>query len=274
MECPSGLRQFTRPQGMMSLTDFKHIIDQASPDLMYLMLYFQGEPLMNPAFFDMVSYAKEKRVYTATSSNGHFLDDENARMLVESGLDRLIISLDGADQEAYEKYRRHGDFRTVREAIENVMTWRKKLRSSKPYTIIQFLVFRHNEHQLPGMRKLAKELGVDRLEFKSAQVYDLEKDQGLIPENSKYSRYVKGPDGIWKLKKPVRNRCWRMWSGAVITWDGGMVPCCFDKDAAHQFGRLGEKPFRAIWKSEAYNRFRNQILKDRGNIEICNNCTE
>jgi radical SAM protein with 4Fe4S-binding SPASM domain len=259
---------------MMRLKDFKHIIDQASPNLMYLMLYFQGEPLMNPDFFEMVSYAKKRKIYTATSTNGHFLDEGNARMLVESGLDRLIISLDGTDQDTYATYRRRGDLERVRRGLENVVEWKKRMKSSKPYLIIQFLVFKHNEHQISEMRKLAKELGADKLEFKSAQVYDLENDQSLIPDNFKYSRYIQGADGRWKLKKPLKNGCWRMWSGAVITWDGRMVPCCFDKDADHQFGKLGEDSFHAIWRSEAYEKFRNQVLKNRSKIEICNNCTE
>jgi radical SAM protein with 4Fe4S-binding SPASM domain len=222
----------------------------------------------------MVSYARNKRIYTATSTNAHYLDDENARKLVESGLDRLIVSMDGTDQETYEKYRKQGDFETVRKGIENIVKWKKKLRSSRPYIIIQFLVFRHNEHQVPEMKKLARELGADKLQFKTAQVYNFEDDDGLIPDNPKYSRYTRGTDGAWKLKKPVRNRCWRMWSGAVITWDGRVVACCFDKDAKHQFGKLGEQPFSTIWRSEAYNRFRKQILRNRREIKICSNCTE
>ena len=273
-ECPSGLREFTRPQGMMSLAQFKQIVNQVSQDLVYLMFYFQGEPLLNPEFYKMLAYAKKKRIYTATSSNGHFLDDENARKLIESGLDRMIISMDGTDQETYEKYRSGGDLKTVKSGVENILKWRKKLNSRGPFIIIQFLVFKHNEHQIPEMKKLARELGADKLEFKSAQVMDFKKETERIPDIKKFSRYIRGADGEWKPKKRMRNRCFRMWSGAVITWDGRVVPCCFDKDARYLLGKLGEQSFVEIWRGKAYNDFRNQVLTNRKEIVICTNCTE
>jgi len=273
-ECPSGLKQFTRPQGMMDLKDFKNIIHQLKGSLVYLLLYFQGEPLLNPDFFRMIDHAHRQRIYTATSTNAQQLDDEYAHRIVESGLNRLIISMDGTDQEAYEKYRRGGELEKVGRGVRNVVGWKKKLSSSKPYIIIQFLVMKHNEHQIPEMKKLSRELGADKLELKSAQVYNFAEDTSIIPENVKYARYLRGADGKWVLKKPIRNRCFRMWSGAVISWDGRVVPCCFDKDAAHQLGKLDQQPFKEIWQAESYHNLREQILSDRSSIDICRNCSE
>ena len=273
-ECPSGLEQFTRPRGMMAMKDFSKIIDQTGKRLIYLTLYFQGEPILNPDIFSMVNYAHQKGIYTATSTNGQDLSDANARRLVESGLDRLIVSMDGTDQETYERYRRGGDLETVRRGVENIVRWKKELKYSTPYVIIQFLVFRFNEHQIPAMKKLRKELGADKLQLKSAQVYNFEKDTELIPDHPKYSRYVRGADGSWKLKKPIRNRCFRMWSGAVVTWDGRVVPCCFDKDADHQMGSMENLTFQEIWKGKEYREFRSQILENRSRIGICRNCSE
>ncbi len=273
-ECPSGLRKFTRPQGKIPIEGFQNVIDQLKAELMYLTLYFQGEPMLNPDFFEMVEYAEKNRIYTATSTNGHFLDEKNARRLVESGLDRLIISLDGIDQETYEKYRKGRELERVLEGVRNIVKWKKQLNSRRPYVILQFLVFKTNEHQIPEMKKLARSLKVDKMEFKTAQVYDYKDDDKLIPENPKYSRYIKDSDGKWKLKKPMHNRCFRMWSGAVITWDGRVVPCCFDKDAAHQLGKLETHFFKEIWRSKAYRDFRKQVFSERSKIDICSNCTE
>ncbi len=273
-ECPGGLKQFTRPQGMMAIRDFQNAIGEAGNSLTYLMFYFQGEPLLNPDLFRMIEHARKKRIYTATSTNAQHLNDENARRLVESGLDRLIISLDGCDQEIYEKYRVGGDIEKVKDGVRNVMKWKKKLHSSGPYVIIQFLVLKSNEHQIREVKQLSKELGADRLDLKTAQVYQFEKDTELIPDNPEYARYIRGRDGSWELKKRIRNRCFRMWSGAVITWDGMVVPCCFDKDAAHQLGKLDHFSLKEIWRGEAYNKFRMQILKDRSQINICKNCSE
>src|SRR6056297_675807 len=107
-ECPSGLRQFTRPTGNLKSDFFKRVIDESRNHLSYLTFYFQGEPFINPAFLDMVKYASDRKVYTATSTNAHFLNEAMARKTVESGLDRLIISLDGTTQEVYEQYRVNG----------------------------------------------------------------------------------------------------------------------------------------------------------------------
>lgn len=273
-ECPSGLKQFTRPRGMMTMKDFTKIVNQTGKRLIYLTLYFQGEPILNPDIYGMITYAHQKGIYTATSTNGQDLSDDNARRLVESGLDRLIISMDGTNQETYERYRIGGDLEKVKEGVKNIARWKHELGSRKPYVIIQFLVLKTNEHQIPAMKKLSKELGADKLQLKAAQVYNFEKDTELIPDHPKYSRYVRGADSRWKLKKPIRNHCFRMWSGAVVTWDGSVVPCCFDKDADHQMGKLKDLTFQEIWKGEEYNEFRNQILEDRSGINICCNCTE
>jgi radical SAM protein with 4Fe4S-binding SPASM domain len=272
-ECPSGLKEFTRPQGKMAEIDFENIIDQLKGQLMVVMLYFQGEPLLNPELFKMLAYARKKHVYTSTSTNGHFLNDENARELVESGLNRLIISVDGTRQETYEKYRRDGKLDEVLIGIRNMIKWKRELQSSRPFLIIQFLVLKHNEHQIPEIKKLAKELGV-KLELKTAQVYNFREDTDLIPADPKYARYVQRRDRKWELKKAIRNRCFRMWSGAVITWDGKVVPCCFDKDANHQLGKLDNHFFVEIWKSKAYKDFRKQVFTDRSKIAICGNCSE
>src|ERR1700748_3051302 len=195
-ECPSGLRAFTRPTGMLENGFFRETIDQLSKDLLYLIFYFQGEPYLNPSFLDMVAYASAKGIYTATSTNAHYLNDRNAKRTVESGLDRLIISIDGTTQDVYEQYRVGGKLEKVLEGARNIVKWKKELNSKTPFVFFQFLVVRPNEHQLEDIRQLAKEIGVDQVRFKTAQVYDYKNDpNGLIPANNKYSRYRKGKDG-------------------------------------------------------------------------------
>jgi radical SAM protein with 4Fe4S-binding SPASM domain len=273
-ECPSGLRAFTRPTGMLDENFYRSVIDDLHRDTMYMIFYFQGEPYLHPSFTELVKYASAKNIYTATSTNAHFLDDANARKTVESGLDRLIISIDGTTQETYEQYRKGGRLEKVIEGAENIVKWKKKLQSKKPYTIFQFLVVRHNEHQTEEVKTLAKKTGVDEVAFKTAQVYDYENGNALIPLNEKYSRYKKNGDGKFHIKNELLNHCWKMWHSCVITWDGKVVPCCFDKDASHQLGDINKNSFSQIWNSSAYNRFRASLLQSRSNIDICNNCTE
>jgi radical SAM protein with 4Fe4S-binding SPASM domain len=273
-ECPSGLRQFTRDTGRISLGLYHDIIDQLHKELFYLILYFQGEPYLHPLFFHMTEYAHKRKIYTATSTNAHYLTDTLARKTVESGLDRLIISLDGLDQETYEQYRVGGSFQKVIEGTRNLVRWKNELNSPTPFIILQFIVFRTNEHQVEDVKKMAKELGVDKLELKTAQVYNYEKGNPLIPQNKKFSRYKKIREGFFKIDNPLNNHCLRMWRGCVITWDGLVVPCCFDKDASHRLGDLKKNTFTEIWKGQAYEEFRRKLFTARKEIEICRNCTE
>jgi len=273
-ECPSGLRSFTRPTGMLGEDIFKKAIDELAPHTTYLTLYFQGEPYLNKSFFDYVSYAHQKNLYTATSTNAHYLTDEIAKKTVESGLDRLIISIDGTTQDAYEQYRIGGSLDKVLEGARNMVKWKKELKSKTPHLIFQMVVFSTNEHQIPGLYKLADEIGIDEVGLKTAQVYDYENGNKLLPQNEKYSRYRKFENGKYGLKNKMLNQCWRLWSGAVITWDGKIVPCCFDKDAQHNLGSMENSGFKEIWENDSYKNFRNALLKSRSEIEICKNCSE
>jgi len=259
---------------MLQQEMFSKTIDQLKDTLTYLTFYFQGEPFLNPQFLEMVKYASAKGIYTATSTNAHFLKDEIARQTVESGLDRLIISIDGTSQDTYESYRVGGDLTKVIEGTKNIIAWKKKLKSATPHVIFQFLVVRPNEHQIPEVYKLADELGVNQVVLKTAQIYDYEQGSDLIPIQEKYSRYRKLSDGSYGIKNSLDNHCWKMWHSCVITWDGKVVPCCFDKDAHFVLGDLNEQSFKEIWFGEKYNHFRASLLKSRSEIEICKNCTE
>jgi radical SAM protein with 4Fe4S-binding SPASM domain len=273
-ECPSGLRSFTRPTGMLQEKLYENVIDQLSSTLSYLTFYFQGEPYLNPNFLDMVRYASGKGIYTATSTNAHYLDDENAKATIMSGLNRLIISIDGTTQESYEAYRVGGKLAKVLEGTKNILRWRQQLKSRTPHVVFQFLVVRPNEHQVPAVQALARELGVDRVALKTAQIYDYKNGSDLIPLDEKYSRYSRDERGVYTIKNELLNHCWKMWQSCVITWDGKIVPCCFDKDAHHVMGDLSKNSFREIWKGEAYQEFRASLLRSRNEIEMCTNCTE
>jgi len=242
--------------------------------LIYLTFYFQGEPYLNPQFLDMVKIASDHDIYTTTSTNAHFLDEKNARKTIESGLNRLIISIDGASQETYESYRKEGELTKVLEGTANIMKWKKELKSKSPQVVWQFLVVKPNEHEIPEIKRLAKAYGVDKVAFKTAQIYDYRNGSDLIPTIDKYSRYRRNADGTYSIKNELENKCWKMWQSCVLTWDGQVIPCCFDKDANHSMGSVQDQRFEEIWNSDRYQNFRNALLTSRSEIEICKNCTE
>lgn len=273
-ECPSGLRSFTRPTGMLKADLFKGTIDELAKTLAYLTFYFQGEPYLHPQFLELVQYAASKKIYTATSTNAHYLSEEMAKRTIESGLDRIIISIDGTTQDTYEAYRVGGKLDKVIEGARNIVQLKKALKSITPYVVFQFLVVKPNEHQIDAVYKLAKEIGVDHVALKTAQIYDYKNGSDLIPTIDKYSRYQKGKDGTYSIKNELLSHCWKMWQSCVITWDGKVVPCCFDKDAHYVMGDLTQQSFKEIWSSKNYNSFRDTILRSRDEIEMCRNCTE
>ena len=274
-ECPSGLRAFTRPTGKLKKDFFRQTIDDIYKDILYLIFYFQGEPYLNKDFLEMVKYASAKGMYTATSTNAHYLTDEAARKTVESGLDRLIISIDGTTQEVYKQYRIGGNINKVIEGAKNIVKWKRKLNSKTPFVFFQFLVVKPNEHQVEEIKKLAAEVGVDEVRFKTAQIYDYENDPNqLIPVNEKFSRYKKNKEGKHVPKNRLANHCWKLWQANVITWDGLVVPCCFDKDATHRLGNLQMQSFKEIWYNDNYKQFRKELMTSRKNIDICANCSE
>jgi radical SAM protein with 4Fe4S-binding SPASM domain len=273
-ECPSGLKQFTRPTGKLDLNLHQKMLDQVSRSVFYINYYFQGEPFLHPQFLELIRQAKKKRIYTATSTNAHFIDKKKAEEIIDSGLDRLIISIDGLTQETYENYRVHGSLAKVIEGTNYLVEAKRQKNSSTPHLIFQFLAVKANEHEIPDVDKLAKEIGVDEFRIKTAQLYDYKNGNPLMPDNERYARYKKNGDGTYSLKYKTGNHCWRMWSGSVLTWDGKVVPCCFDKDAKHVLGNIGTTNFTSIWKSKAYQNFRQAVLTGRNQIEICQNCSE
>lgn len=273
-ECPSGLRSFTRNTGMLDMKLYEKVVEEMKSHLMYLNLYFQGEPYLHPQFFDLIKFADDRKIVTSTSTNAHYLGDENAKKTVESGLKRLIISIDGVTQKSYSSYRIGGKIDKVFEGTKNVVKWKKELNSKYPQIVYQFLVVRPNEHEIEKIKEIGEELGVDKVIYKTAQVYDFEDGNDLIPTIDKFSRYKRLANGKFAIKNPLKNQCWRMWHSFVMTWDGKVVPCCFDKDAHHTVGDLSKENVVDVWNNQKYQQFRTAILKGRKEIDICKNCSE
>lgn len=273
-ECPVGTRTERVKTVNIELNAAKKILDELSPELMYVILYFQGEPLLSRNFIDLVRYAKSKNLLTSTSSNAQLINDKMAKSIVESGLDRLIVSVDGATQETYETYRVGGKLEKAVSAIEYLVKWKKELKSQSPFIEIQFLVLKTNEHQMVEMKRLAKKLKANKLTFKSAQLYDFENGNPLLTSIRKYARYELRSDGKYHIKSSLKNRCKRMWTGAVVNSNGDVLPCCFDKDSTFSFGNVSGSSFAENWQSDRAYRFRKRILTNRKQFEMCRNCTE
>ncbi|HSL89444.1 MAG TPA: radical SAM protein [Ignavibacteriaceae bacterium] len=272
-ECPSGLGSLTRPLGLLKYDEFKKWIDQIKSTGFYVQLFFQGEPFINKQLPQMIKYAQKNKVYISISTNGHFIDLTNVDFILDNAPDKLIYSVDGLDEESYQNYRVGGTFKQADEGLRTLIKRKNERGLKKPFIEFQFIVMKQNEHQLDEVLKYGKEAGVDKVVFKTMQISNYENAVKFLPSNKKYSRYIV-ENGSYKIKSKMKNHCFALWRTSVITWDGKVVPCCFDKDAEYNLGSLNGKSFQQIWKSEEYNKFRQRVLDSRKSINICTNCTE
>jgi radical SAM protein with 4Fe4S-binding SPASM domain len=259
---------------MLDMDTFRHFAQSARPSAFYMNLYFQGEPFLNPDFFGMVQTARQLGYYTSTSTNGHYLTEANCEKLITAGLNRLTVSIDGTTQEVYRKYRVGGSLEKVLTGLQTLNEVKKRHKGKGPYVIFQFIVFGHNEHQIEEARAMADAYGVDAFVLKTAQINNLEQGAALVPKDENRSRYRVGQDGQVVLQNGLENHCWRMWSSLVVSWDGLVLPCCFDKDAKNAVGNLTQSSLKQVWRSDKYQAFRSQLFADRQSIDICQNCTE
>lgn len=271
-QCFTTDKHFTRAKGIINNDIFKTIIDQTKSHAFYLNLYFQGEPFLNPQLSELIAYAKSQGFYVAVSTNAHFLEKNTIEKIIQAGLDRIIISLDGADEATYTAYRQNGDFTKVIEGIKNLAIIKNQLKVFHPFVELQFLVHRKNQGQIKDIKQLGRQLNADKVSIRTFQIIHEQGAAEWLPD--KHSRYVVQNEGKLTLKKKLKNRCWHLMSAAVFTQDGMVVPCCFDKNADYTMGNISTQSFQSIWKNEKYIKFRNDVYSQRQQIEICCNCSE
>ncbi|MDP6779931.1 MAG: SPASM domain-containing protein [Candidatus Latescibacteria bacterium] len=274
--CASGNGTLARRAGTMALDSFSRVLEKQARDLVLLMLWNQGEPFINRDLTGMVRLAKARNITTVTSTNGHFIrSPEEADDVVDSGLDEIIVSLDGATPETYVKYRVGGDFERVIDGARLLVAAKRRRASATPLIHLQFIVMKQNEDEIDAARDLARELQVDHFSVKTAQVYTSDEASTFLPRDNRYSRY-RSREGDPVMKSRIPNTCRHLWYSTVVNWDGTVSPCCFDKNGQFPLGDALDngRSFDEIWSGPDYTAFRNAMLKDRSSIPICSNCSE
>lgn len=272
-ECPVGDENYKRKKGKTDIEMYRKLIDEMHPYLINLFLYFLGEPLLNRQLPQLIEYATKNKVYTALSTNGNVYTHDMIEQLISAGLKKIIVSVDGANQQSYQQYRVGGRWCKTIRFIELMAEKKKQLKSNTPKIEVQFLVLKTNEHQMNDIKKIILSSGASKLVFKSAQINHTQNMQTLLTSKSKYARYKKkGNSYIIKSKR--KNRCFRSWNSAVVTFNGNVLPCCFDKYEKHVTGSINDSSFKDIWFGLNFMKFRNIILSNRKSIAMCNNCTE
>lgn len=253
---------------------FRTILNNVRAHAHTMQFYFQGEPMLNRQLPEMIRLAHETGLYTVVSTNAQALDEPTAIALVDAGLNRIIVSMDGWTQTTYEQYRRGGSVDKVKQAVRYLREAKAKNRAHMLIEL-QCLMLSTNQAEWGILRREYKQLGADRLTLKTAQLYDYEQGNPLMPADQRFSRYrYEAKLGEYVPKRPLRNRCLRLWSGCVIDADGNILPCCYDKNEQFVLGNIREQPLRQIWHGQKARNFRNAVMTRRAQINICTNCDE
>lgn len=270
-ECPVGQSHNVQSRRTLPISLFRHILSELSSYVYTMQFYFQGEPLLCRDLPEMIRLAHDEGLYTIVSTNAQALTEERANALVQAGLSRIIVSMDGLTQASYGAYRQGGDVKKVIDALRFLRE--AKTEHNSHITIeLQCLLLRSNENEWSDFKRLYCSLGADTLTFKTAQFYNFENGNDLMPTSERYSRYKKQKDGTYRLKRSKRI-CHRIFTGCVISADGKVLPCCFDKEKRYEFGQMTlDSSFSTIWHSERANLIRRQVLHSKS-LPICTNCT-
>ena len=276
--CPTGRGTLGRKTAFLPLDLFKKCIDEIGRYLIEVNVSNYGEPMLHKDLPEMIAYAKAAGPRVAIGCNAHFLSEENARRLVDSGLDSVYVSFDGVDQQTYEAYRVRGDFAKVCDGVRTLLEQRRSLGRTSPYVELQFLVMKHNEHQLDAFRALADELGADGriikpVTFNVADWDDpgtLETYGRFIPENDEFRLYRH--DGArWRWKNEELAFCTAPWRSITVLCDGSIVPCCRDPRGRYTFGNVADGVLR-VWNNKPFRNFRRRIIRHRDALPICSVC--
>jgi len=307
--CPTGKGEPGRKKGMMSLTTYKKIIDEMGRHLISLDLFNWGEPLLNKDIYEMIAYAHRQNIVTSVSTNFQSFSENEAERLISSGLDILILSIDGASQESYEKYRVGGNFTKVIDHISLLVKKKRERGSATPYICWQFLVMKHNEHEVETAKKMAEELGVDNITIDHAYLPVATREEAMkwLPHDPQYHRYdpaklERGWQAVEKAQETAsiseeqqaaaetqevpkedfhaqnnfhrRVNCSWLWTQTTINWDGSVSPCCAVYEPSFDFDTISETSFKKVWNNEKYRASRrfSSTGEAGGTITICMQC--
>jgi radical SAM protein with 4Fe4S-binding SPASM domain len=267
--CPTGMGKIA-PKPQLTMDRFDRAVAGLLPDLTHLALWNYGEPLLHRELPTMIARAKAAGVrWVKVSSNAHFLDGERGLALLRSGLDVLILAVDGASEATYQQFRKDGSFARVAEQVAWICAEKKRLGLKKPSIELQFIVMRHNEHEIDEIRRLSAEWGIDRLRLKSVGVDKRTRD--LVPTTQLFSRYQDDR----KTPTQTFDFCPMAWDHTVVNVDGSVTPCChLYPDMGEEFvmGNVFETSFKEVWHGERYRAFRAAMLDGREKMPGCNKC--
>lgn len=305
--CPIQFRKDGPPHGGLAFMKWETFTSllEGFPNLQRLHLQGLGEPMMHPQFFDMVHYATERGIQVTINTNLTLLNPQRTERLVQSGLDTLYFSIDGSTAETYERIRKRAHFERVLNNVEMLLETRKRLGNGLPHLCLVMVIMRQNLHELPDLVRLAHQWSADKFfvqhlshdfgeptlpeEYRPMRDYIAE--QSLVYEDpQRIERYFREARELAELlgvnlrlprttpKRHAsgtsgRERCDWPWTGAYISYEGYMMPCCMVSTPDRlNFGKVTDHALASVWNSDEYNSFRAQLDSDNP-PDICRSCS-
>ncbi|MGF1573773.1 MAG: SPASM domain-containing protein [Sumerlaeia bacterium] len=285
--CPTGRGDLPLRNGKMKREAFEELFQIMGPWAFKLMLYNWGEPFLHKDILTMIEFAHKKGVATSLSTNLNHLPKGGAEGIVNSGLDDMIVSCDGLSQKTYARYRVGGNVKDVFRNLREIAKAKRRLGKTTPVIEFQFLVFKHNEHQIPRVREMAKRCGANFVRIMPPYIgpnkagiepsqNPLYRKNANMSDNQKPDVFERGADLTTLAKEnPPPLNCFWPWRSMVINWNGQVDPCCF-KNYHESFGNVFEDGFEAIWNGETYRYARQWIsgkAENNPNMKIvCRGC--
>ena len=275
--CPTGTDDLGRKGQKMSWEVFQKTIDEMAPYAYEVNLHNWGESLLHPNIFEMIAYVASKNIATNMSTNFNLVTDKKIDQLINSGLEYLILSIDGISSETYDKYRVRGNLDKVLANVKKLIQRRRELHSSTPYLEWQFIVFKHNAHEVEAARELAMSMGVDRFRIIPPGLPFTAKD----PEQLRREWFVPKTNDKQQEEEPetfreeISGPCFYLYRSFTTNPDGGTAPCCIVYGKDNDFGDIKTQNFHDIWNNEKYLSARSQY-RDNGKVTtptICDGCT-
>ena len=272
-----------RPTGLMDFELFKNIIDTIGDYLFMIVMFNWGEPFVNPAIYDMIAYARRRNIKIVSSTNAHaFAEQENAEKLIKSGIDVIAVAIDGIKQETYERFRGAGVLETALKGIRNLVAAKHAMNSKTPLINFRFIPMKHNEHEIPELKKLAKSLGVDALSIKTLNPYGCYSDEisedpayynKCLTTDERYHRFSYEGLSVNRCRKRINPPCIKLWDCMTILWNGDVCLCAFDYRNKYGIGNIRANSIKNVWSGIPIRSLRQQFCKDYQKMQLCKNCT-
>ena len=272
-----------RPTGKMDFELFKKTIDEIGEYLFLIILWDWGEPFVNPAVYDMIAYAKKRNIGIISSTNAHvFAKEENAKKLIASGIDSIIVAIDGIKQDTYERFRQTGKLETALKGTRNLVAMKRALNSKTPLINFRFIVTKHNEHEIPELKKLVRSLDVDALTIKTLNPYDFYSESSLkkhtyydklLPQDDQYQRFTYKGHSTDCHRIRRRPKCTRAWDCLTVHWNGVVCLCTYDYKEKYIYGNAKTNTIKSIWFGTPIRSMRQTFKNDWEEVDLCRNCT-